>query len=112
MPFGVLTLNTKTYNPRKEGVYVESTVTFGSPTNELRIYPAIKPDKNGILRGTVVRVTEKDDADSKRFPAIVTVSLSMPATGLFTATDADNMVDDISDFLTADTLTRIFQGEA
>lgn len=112
MPFGALTLNTATYNPRKDGVYVLSTVTFGDPSNELRIYPALKPDKNGALRATIVRVTEKEDAEDKRFPALVTVSVAIPDNGLFTAADVDGMLDDISDFVTTDTITRVLQGEA
>lgn len=114
MPFGTITSNAVTFTPRSTGVYVDSTVTFGNPTNEYRVRPATKPNADGKLRAAVSRITEKNvtvNGISKRDALATTISFVVPANG-FTAAEIDAHATDLANFLTVDTITRILQQEA
>lgn len=113
MPFGTITVNTKSYEPRNPGVYALSTTTFGSPANEFRIRGAAGPSKDGLLRSSTTRILEKDvtvGGVSTRKQSIVTLTIAVPPAD-FTAADVDGLASDISEFLTTATITRLLQGE-
>lgn len=113
MPFGDIVVNTKTYQPRQPGYYSESTINFGDPINEFRLSGATR-DKNGLLRSSVTRLLEKDidvNGSEVRKQLIVTLSISSPASD-FTGTEIDGLAADISEFLTASTVSRLMQGES
>lgn len=113
MPFGTITVNTKSYEPRQPGVYSLSTVVFGQPNNEFRISGG-KQSKDGLLRGSVTRLIEKDvvvNGQNLRKQASVTLSWATP-TADFTGSELDGLISDISEFITAATISRINQGES
>lgn len=113
MPFGTITVNTKSYEPRTPGTYVLSTVNFGQPTNEFRLRGAAI-SKDGLLRASITRVLEKDvvvGSDTVRKQALVTLSITSP-TSDFTSSDLDALISDQSEFATGATLSRLLQGES
>lgn len=113
MPFGPITAQTKTYEPRQPGVYSLSTVVFGQPLNEYRIRGA-SLSKDNLLRSSVSRVLEKDsvvNGVTTRKSAIITLNITAP-TSDFTGSELDSLAEDISVFLTASTVSRLMQGES
>lgn len=113
MPFGTITVQTKSYEPRIPGVYELSTVSFGEPSDRFTIRGAT-PSKDGLVRGSITRVLEKDVTISGqivRSSMNVTLSFTIPQSN-FSASDIDYRVEDISSFLTASVLSRILQGES
>lgn len=113
MPFGSITVNSKTFEPRIPGVYALSTVAFGEPSNELRIRGAAL-SKDKVLRASITRVLEKDigtGSDVVRKQCIVTTSVAVPVSG-FSAAELDVLMSDISEFATGTSLSRILQGES
>lgn len=112
MPFGTITSQTVSFGPRNPGIYADTAVTFGSPTNEFRIRPATAPSKDGNMRASITRVLEKDTGSpAVRKACVVTLSINIPKSG-FTSTEVDSLATDLSNFVTADTVSRILQGEA
>lgn len=113
MPFGSITVNSKTFDPRQLGTYSLSTVTFGQPANEFRIRGAIV-GKDKLLRASTTRLLEKDvdvSGETVRKQCVVTLSIATPVSD-FTGTEIDTLVSDISEFITASTISRILQGES
>lgn len=113
MPFGTITSQTKNYEPRSPGVYSESTVSFGSPSNEYRISGA-SVGRDKLLRANIVRVLEKDytvGGVTERRRLTVALSITSPSAA-FTSAEIDSLAEDISVFLTASTVTRLMQGES
>lgn len=113
MPFGTIAVNSKNFEPRGVGRYVLSTVAFGDPSNEFRVKGAAK-GKDSLYRGSVARVLEKDvtvGSETTRKVASVALSLTIPSSG-FTAAEIDAMASDISEFLTAATITRLLSEES
>lgn len=114
MPFGTITAQTKSYEPRKPGFYVLNTVAFGSPTDEFRIRSTGAPDQNGVLRASITRVLEKNvtvGATTERKALVVTLNIASPVSG-FTAAEVDSLAADISEFVSTTTVTRMLSGEA
>lgn len=112
MPYGNITSNSIVYTPRTDGVYAKSTLVFGDPSDEFRIKGAIK-GKDGIFRGTIMRVFQKDVTISgtvSRKQALISLSLTVPVG--FTVTELDDRIADISTFCTTDTLSRFLSGES
>lgn len=113
MPFGTITANTKSYEPRMPGVYVLSTVVFGQPTNEFRIKGA-SLSKDGLLRASVIRVLEKDvvvSGTTVRKQCSFAGSFVTPVSD-FTAAELDSLASDLDVFITSATLSRLMQGES
>lgn len=113
MPFGSITVNTKTFDPRTPGTYSRSTVVFGQPSDEFRIRGA-SSGKDGILRASITRLLEKDvvlPSGTVRRQAVVTLSITTPSTD-YTGTELDGLASDISEFATATTISRLLQGES
>lgn len=112
MPFGNITAQTLTYQPRDDGHYVLSTVAFGNPDNSFIIRPAVA--KSNPLRGSVSRVLQKDvtvSGATTRKTATVTLAIVSPDAD-FTATELASLKTDINEFLTSTNLTRMLMGEA
>lgn len=113
MPFGTITVNSKTFEPRSPGYYSLDTVVFGQPSNEIRIRGAGK-SSDKLLRCSITRVLEKDvvvGSDTVRKQATVVLSITTPASD-FTGTEMDTLASDISEFVTASTVSRMLQGES
>jgi len=113
MPFGNITVNTKTYEPRTPGTYSLSTTVFGQPLNEFRVRGAQK-SKDKLLRSSVTRVYEKDVTVGTvvtRKQSVVTLNITTPDAD-FSGADIDNLTSDISEFLTATIVSRLMQGES
>lgn len=114
MPFGNITAQTITYEPRQPGTYTRSSVTFGSPGNEFRLRGATLR-KDGVVSASVTRVMEKDvvlNGDTVRKNCSVSLNIQLPKEGYFTPTEIDSLAADISEFLTATTISRMLQGES
>lgn len=113
MSYGDITVNTKTYEPRAAGVYSESTVTLGDPQNQFRLRAPSGVSRDGLLRGSVTRVLEKDVTvgdDVERKQAVVTLQVATPPAD-FTGSDLDGLASDISEFVTADIVSSLLQGK-
>jgi hypothetical protein len=111
MPFGNITAQTITYEPRSPGIYTRSSVTFGQPDNSFVVRGAPKGDP---LRASVSRVLQKDvtiGGQTVRKTATVTLSIVTPSSD-FTATELDSLASDISEFITSATASRLLQGES
>jgi hypothetical protein len=114
MPYGTITgSDLTTYAPRQPGYYVKSDLTYADPANEFRITGA-SPNKGGSLSGAVTRLLQKDvevNGKTSRQAALVSLSISVPQEGHFTAAELDVLVADISEFLSPEHLSRLLQGE-
>lgn len=112
MPFGQITAQTLTYDPRDDGHYVRSTVAFGQPDNSFVVRGAntrVEP-----LRASVSRVLQKDiivGGNTIRKTATVTFAIVCPSAD-FTASELDSLATDISEFITSNTATRLLMGES
>lgn len=112
MPYGSITAQTLTYDPRDDGHYVRSTSTFGSPDNSFIVRGSIP--KAEPLRASVSRVLQKDvvvGGNTVRKSATVTLSIVTPSSD-YTATEIDSLVSDISEFITPTTVSRLLMGES
>lgn len=115
MPFGTISGSTaQTFEPRQPGVYARAGLTFSDPADEFRITGASNK-KDGSRAGSVTRLFQVDNTvngATTREQAVVTLSISVPSNGSVTAAKADELAADISSFLTAETMSRLLQGEA
>lgn len=112
MPYGTISSQSVDYAPRSPGSYVKSTNSFGQPDNSFVIRAATP--KSDPLRASVSRILQKDvvvGSDTKRKTATVTLSIVVPSAD-FTATEIDSMALDLSNFISTDTITRLFMGES
>lgn len=113
MPFGTIVSQTKNYAPRSPGVYSLDTLTFGDPSDEYRISGA-SLGRDKLLRASVTRLKQIDlvvGSETVRKQLTVTLAISTPSSG-FTAAEIDSLAEDISVFLTSNTVTRLMQGES
>lgn len=116
MPFGIITAQTLTYEPRKPGVYERAGLALGSPSNEIRLTGATKSSKASRLSVSATRLVQKDftapgSTTVKRVEALVTVNIQLPNDGSFTSAEGDSLLIDINEFITASTLARLAAGE-
>lgn len=112
MPFGTISVNTKLYDPRSEGLYALSTLTFGNPKNEFRIKGGTV-GKDGAYRASILRILEKDvtvNGSPIRRGCVIQLSITAPTD--FTVTEIDGLTSDISEFMTSNTITRLLAGES
>lgn len=114
MPFGTLTINTVSYEPRQPGIYQKAGATFNSPTDEFRLRPAVSAGKDGKLRASVSRIFEKDvtlpSGAVERDQLVVTTNVTTSAR--FTPAEIDARASDISEFITSVVLNRLLTGES
>jgi hypothetical protein len=113
MPFGTITAQTLTYEPRKPGVYERAGLALGSPSNEFRMSGANASAKQNKTVA-VTRVLAKDvvvGGSTVRKNAVAVLNITFPNDTTFTAAELDSLVADISEFLTTATLARLSAGE-
>lgn len=111
MPFGTITTQTLTYDPRSPGKYIRSTVNYGQPTNEFFISGS-RVGKDKKIRYSFGRVLEKDvvvNGVTLREGTVVTIAVQ--STPNFTTTEIDSLITDCSEFATVATLSRMAQNE-
>lgn len=111
MSFGTITTASKTFAERQRGVYVATDVTFGTPENELRLRPNTNKKSPSVGLTRYKQVDYVSGTTTTRIGASVNLTITMPPAG-FTAADIDTMVAELSEFVTAANLSRLFQGEA
>jgi len=114
MPFGTLTAQTITYEPRKPGTYQKTALALGAPVDEFRFTGASPNGKSKTLSMSVTRIKQKDvtvGATTVRKPAIVTVNFQLPDDGSFTSTEGDSLLVDINEVITAALLARLASSE-
>lgn len=113
MPFGNIIAQTIVYEPRNPGVYSRAGVTYEQPLNEFRIRGA-KP--SGTSRtANISRVVQKDitvGSGTERRQMTVSLNITTPAAGGFTPAELDSAVADLSEFVTASTISRVMQDES
>lgn len=113
MPYGTISSQSLDYTPRNTGVYSLSTTDFSSPQNEYRMRGGVIRKDKSIGAG-VTRVLQKDlvvGETTKRLQAVVSLSITVPSTGGFSPSELDGLALDLSNFVTADTVSRLLQGE-
>lgn len=113
MPFGNITVNTVTYEPRQPGYYSKSGLSFADPTNEFRLRGG-SVNKNGQRTCNVSRVLQKDvtvSGNTVRKQASVSVTVIVDDGPHFTPAELDGLASDISEFLTTSTVSRLMVGE-
>lgn len=113
MPFGTITVNGSTFEPRQPGIYSLAGVTFDAPSNEIRLRGATISKNGGSA--TVTRYAAKDVVvgdDTIRKNCAVSLQIQVPSGTGFTAAEIDAMALDISEFLTTENVSRLLQGES
>lgn len=112
MPF-TLSAAGSTYEPRGNGLSVKSTITFADPANEFRFRAGSV--KNKILSAGVTRLIEKDvvsGGTTVRENMVITINFQLPSNGVFSQTEVDTALAEISEALTSSVISRLLQGEA
>jgi hypothetical protein len=113
MSFHPITIGSDVFNESGPGKYSLSTTSFGDPANEVRITGGRYSTKSLSTTCVVSRVFEKDitvGSDVERRRSTVVCQITVPAG--FTATELDNLILQISDFVDVSTLNRILLGES
>lgn len=113
MPFGQISSQSITYDPRSPGVYQKTGLAFSDPKNEFQLR-GYTGSKDGFLRSAVTRVLQKDvtvGSETLRKTATVEVRLVVEGGSGFTPTEIDSLATDCSNFLSTDTISRLFAGE-
>lgn len=116
MPFGNITSQTITFEPRKPGVYQKAGTAIGAPTFEFRFSAGTPNKKTGMVSVSMSRISEKDWTASGttsvvRKSMVHSVNILIPTDGSFTAADAAYGVGDFAAVLTAALLQRLASGE-
>ncbi len=114
MPFGTISVNSKSFLPQGEGRYGLSTLTFGDPANYFTVRGGQLNKDRSAYTAAVTRTLQKDvtiGSATQRLSASVQLVISVPKQG-FTSTEIDVLASDISEFLTGAVLDRILTGEA
>lgn len=114
MPFGILTAQTLTFEPRKPGVYQRAGLALGAPTDEIRFAGASPNGKSKLLSMSATRIKQKDvtvGTTVTRKMAIVTVNVQLPDDGSFTSTEGDSLLVDLNEVITAALLVRLAASE-
>jgi hypothetical protein len=114
MPFGTISVNSKTFNQQGEGRYGLSTLTFGDPANYFTVKGGQLNKDRTTVTGAVSRVLQKDvtiGSATQRLNASVQLVISVPKQG-FTSTEVDDLTSDINAFVTGAILDRLLSGES
>lgn len=114
MPFGTISSQSISYEPRKPGTYQKSGLALGAPTDEFRLTGANPSTGRKDLTCAVTRVLQKDvtvGSDTVRKNCVVTCNITVPNDGSFTGTEIDSLVTDINTFVTSANLQRQLSGE-
>lgn len=116
MPYGTLTANLVNFEPRKPGVYQASTVSLGGPANEFRFTGASKNKSSKLLSMSITRLKQKDvipvgGTVPVRKSHLCTVNFQLPDDGSVTQAEADQLLLDINEVVTASLLLRLANSE-
>jgi len=110
MPFGSLSINSKTYAPRSAGVYVDDTCGFSDPDNSVVV--RLTTNKGAISRASFVKRFEKDvTTNGVTVRHLATVSVSMVTTDAFTAAELAAALADLGTFGSSANISRVLMGE-
>lgn len=115
MPFGTISVSSGDFSPRNPGVYSKDSVGFTDPSDEFRIRGSQGNTKNGNKSVSVTRYLQVDvtqGSDTVRKNCFVTLNITLPSGVSTTAAVLDTLVNDISQFVTEGTITRLMQGES
>lgn len=113
MGFGPFTIDSRTFVESTPGVYFLEGTTYDEPPNEFRVTGATR-SQNGY-NASVRRVVGKTIIDSgspKIDNAVVGLTLSIPKTAIWTATEIDVLATDLATFVTVDRLDQILRGKS
>jgi|SwirhirootsSR3_FD_contig_31_26889584_length_3633_multi_10_in_0_out_0_2 hypothetical protein len=114
MPFGPISVNSKTFNAQGEGRYGLSTLTFGDPSNHFVVRGGQLNKDKSAYTAACTRVLQKDvtvGSATQRLQASVQLVITVPKSG-FTSTEIDDLTSDINAFITGAILDRILSGES
>lgn len=114
MPFGTITAQTITYEPRKPGIYQKTGLALGAPANEYRISGA-SPKGLKDLVFSVTRVLDKDvtiNGTIVRKRALHTQTTTVPSDSTFTSAELASLCVDGQVFGTAANIVRMASGES
>lgn len=108
-----LTLPTATvWNESGPGKYMLSTVTFGSPADYISINPGSRSNKQARTNAAVSRLMQKDvTVNSVTSRRTMSMQLVLQIDDGFTATELDNSLIQLNEFVTVASLNRILNGE-
>lgn len=112
MAFSFLTFNTNRYNPVGPGRYSLESVTFSDPQDYVQISGGKYNAKTGLTTAAFSHIREKDvtvGSDSERRRCTVQHVIQIPYG--FTATEVDESLAAMSEFVTLNVLDRVLQGE-
>jgi hypothetical protein len=113
MSFHPITIGADIFNQTGPGKYSLSSTSFGDPANEIRITGGSFSTKSNTNTCVVTRVIEKDvtvGSEVNRRRLIVTVQMTVPVG--FTATDVDDALNQVDQFIDLPNLNRILLGES
>lgn len=116
MPFGTITSQTISYEPRRPGIYQRAGLPIGSPADEFRFSGASSSAKSKKLSVSLTRLREKDFVAPgtvlpSRETILGTLNLQFPTSGAFTSAEVISLIADFSTALTAAVLNRMAAGE-
>jgi len=114
MPFGPITVLSKTFNQSGDGRYMRNSVTFGQPHDYFTIKGGSLTKDRQNISAAVSRILEKDitvNGNTSRRSASVQLVIQVPSSG-FTSADIDSMTAEISEFVTQAITDRLMSGES
>jgi hypothetical protein len=113
MAFSSIVSGTDTYEPRDEGVYSLSTLTFADPAQEIKLRGATR-NRDGSLSGSISFVMEKDvTVNGSTVRKAMRIIVQPQTTTDFTAAELLSGITAIRNFAsTAGYLDRFLQGES
>lgn len=114
MSFGTLSIGSLTFVETKRGVYIDNSVPFGGPRNEVRITAGSLANKAnppvvnmGVTRLHELPITDAN-GDTKIHRAVVTLSIQVEPGVPVTVPDA--LVGELSILVTDQFLTQVLNG--
>lgn len=114
MPFGPIVVNSKTFNQQGDGRYGLSTLSFGDPANYFTVRGGQLNKARTDIISAVTRTLQQDvtvGTSTQRLTATAQLIWTVPKQG-FTSTNMDILTSDISEWVTAAILDRIYAGES
>lgn len=115
MPYGPITVNSKTFNQTTPGNYRLSTLGFNSPDDEIRVRGCKPINNKKAVSGSITRVLGKTGTVNSApvtESATISCQFNVPTGGVITAADVDAMALEVSELITAVFLNRFLAGES
>ena len=108
--FHPISLGARTFNEIGPGVYSNSAVVYGGPTDELKISPG-RESKNGTVNASISRHIQKDVVIAGITRRVrLSCIMQIQAEPGFTVSEIDDTIGDVSDFAAPGNLDRILLG--